>query len=74
MVHRVIALSGSSTAGWAIHRYGSSNWEAKNVAAYLRCDKQIPEEDLNDLLRSTGEVVMDHCNLQETVADCLIVS
>jgi carboxylesterase type B len=27
LVHQVIALSGSSTAGWAIHRHGLNLWE-----------------------------------------------
>lgn len=73
LVHRVIALSGSATAGWAIHRHGTSNWSAENLAAYLRCEKQIDENDINDLLRATGVSIGDHCNLQETITDCLVV-
>uniref|UniRef100_A0A914ZDY6 Carboxylesterase type B domain-containing protein n=1 Tax=Parascaris univalens TaxID=6257 RepID=A0A914ZDY6_PARUN len=72
LVHRVVALSGSATAGWAIHRHGTSNWSAENLAAYLRCEKQIDENDINDLLRTTGVSIGDHCNLQETIIDCLL--
>ncbi|KHN74908.1 Acetylcholinesterase [Toxocara canis] len=72
MVHQVIALSGSATAGWAIHRHGASSWSAENVAAFLRCEKQFDDNDISDLLRATGQTIGDHCNLQETIADCLI--
>lgn len=76
LVHQVIALSGSSTAGWAIHRHGVNQWEMENVADYMRCNKLIPEQDLNAILNreapSLRHVEREHCNLLDNVPDCLV--
>lgn len=47
-----IALSGSATAGWAVHRQaGTTNqWEMANIAEYIRCNKLIEEGDLAEVL------------------------
>jgi carboxylesterase type B len=46
LVHGAIALSGSATAGWAIHRQQNANplWEITNIADYIRCNKLILDQ------------------------------
>ncbi|KAI3420780.1 hypothetical protein GPALN_014401 [Globodera pallida] len=72
-----ISLSGSATAGWAIHRQVGTqpNWDMANIADYIRCNKLIDEEDLDDTLAQVPVAERDrwhkHCNLQERIPDCL---
>ncbi|KAI6182002.1 Hydrolase [Aphelenchoides fujianensis] len=76
LVHQVIALSGSSTAGWAIHRHGLNPWDMSNIADFMRCNKLIPQQDLTAILNreapSLKHVEREHCNLLDSVPDCLI--
>ncbi|MFH4980153.1 hypothetical protein AB6A40_006862 [Gnathostoma spinigerum] len=73
LIHRAIALSGSSMAGWAIHRHGTPEWSARNVAKYLRCEKLINENDIENFLREMGESRTEFCNLQESLPNCVVV-
>ncbi|KAI6244222.1 Hydrolase [Aphelenchoides fujianensis] len=76
LVHQVIALSGSSTAGWAIHRHGLNPWDMTNIADFMRCNKLISQQDLTAILNreapSLKHVEREHCNLLDSVPDCLI--
>ncbi|CAD5228856.1 unnamed protein product [Bursaphelenchus okinawaensis] len=76
LVHQVIALSGSSTAGWAIHRHGMNAWDMNNIADFIRCNKIIPEQDLKAVLNREASnkkaKTTEHCNLQMNVPECLI--
>lgn len=78
MFHQVIAMSGSATAGWAIHRYGTAQWDMFNIAEYMRCNKVITDQDLNDVLAheptNEREKKREFCNLQDSVPNCLIVT
>lgn len=77
MFHQVIAMSGSATAGWAVHRYGPVQWDMFNIAEYMRCNKIISKQDLNDILTHEPSNVRkkkhEFCNLQDSIPDCLIV-
>lgn len=74
LVHRAIALSGSATAGWAIHRFGLSNWRAENVAAYVRCEKQFDNGVVQEVLGSFQETAnTKECNLQDKIPECVQV-
>jgi hypothetical protein len=46
LLHGAIAMSGSATAGWAIHRQQNQNpqWELSNIADYIRCNKLISDQ------------------------------
>ncbi|KAI6210836.1 Hydrolase [Aphelenchoides besseyi] len=76
LVHQLIALSGSSSAGWAIHRHGLNAWDMSNVADYMRCNKLISQQDLNSILYreapSLKNQEREHCNLLDHVPDCLV--
>uniref|UniRef100_A0A914BVG4 Carboxylesterase type B domain-containing protein n=1 Tax=Acrobeloides nanus TaxID=290746 RepID=A0A914BVG4_9BILA len=76
LVHQAIAMSGSSTAGWAIHRHGNPQWDMANIAEYVRCNKVMSDEDLDDILNRESVEERDkereHCNLQDSLPDCLI--
>lgn len=76
-MHQVIIMSGSSTAGWAIHRGKLPQWDIRNIAEYILCNKVISVEDLIENLRQESlterERKRDKCNLQDTVPDCLVV-
>lgn len=77
MIHQVIIMSGSSIAGWAIHRNDPPQWDMRNIAEYILCNKVISDEDLLEILGHESlierERKRDRCNLQETVPDCLMV-
>lgn len=70
-------MSGSSTAGWAIHQGKLPQWDIRNIAEYILCNKVISDEDLMENLRHESiterERKRDKCNLQDTVPDCLVV-
>lgn len=36
LVQQAIIMSGSVTAGWAIHRHGTPSWSLENLVSYLR--------------------------------------
>uniref|UniRef100_A0A7E4V895 COesterase domain-containing protein n=1 Tax=Panagrellus redivivus TaxID=6233 RepID=A0A7E4V895_PANRE len=75
LVHQAIAMSGSATAGWAIHRHGLSSWDMGNVAEYLTCKKEISDEDSAQILNRESLAervkVREACNLQDNVPSCL---
>ena len=76
LLHQAIAMSGSSTAGWAIHRHGSPHWDMQNIASYLICDKLINPEDISQILNREPMYERSkkrpHCNLQEYIPECLV--
>ena len=76
LIHQAIIMSGSSMAGWAIHRHGTPQWSIENLVSYLRCEKSIPEEDASEIVGDeyTTEEIGKHCNYQENKITCLIVS
>ncbi|CAK5091217.1 unnamed protein product [Meloidogyne enterolobii] len=88
LLHGAITMSGSANAGWAIHRLQGSSpqWDMVNIADYIRCNKLIADQDLDDVLallpqseRSRVQAADFHafrssqraCNLQEHIPDCL---
>lgn len=76
-MHQVIIMSGSSTAGWAIYRGKQSQWDIRNIAEYILCNKVISDEDLMEILvhesLSERERKQKRCNLQDAVPECLVV-
>lgn len=76
IVHQAIIMSGSATAGWAIHRHGMPEWDVANVAAYLRCEKKFNPVDVAEILKANPEDYVEDedaqkCNLQAKVPECL---
>lgn len=76
LVHQAIIMSGSSMAGWAIHRHGVPQWSVENLVSYLRCEKAISEEDASEIVGEeySQEQIGKHCNYQEQQITCLTVS
>ncbi|VDO37099.1 unnamed protein product [Brugia timori] len=75
LLHRAIMLSGSSTAGWAIHRFGQPAWSVNNIAAYIGCEKELDKQTIEPLLKASGlPTLSKECNMQEKIPECLIVS
>ncbi|KAI1712156.1 carboxylesterase family domain-containing protein [Ditylenchus destructor] len=77
LVHQCIAMSGSFTSGWAYHFcFIFCSISLLFMAEYMRCNKVISDADLEETLshESTAERTRkrDHCNLQDTVPDCLV--
>lgn len=35
LVHQCIAMSGSSTGGWAVHRHGTPQWDMSNIVSFF---------------------------------------
>lgn len=70
-------MSGSVTAGWAIHRHGKSDWSAGNLVAYLRCEKEFSDNHIKEIASKEKEAMdlknMD-CNSQDGVPECIKVS
>ncbi|KAJ1355018.1 hypothetical protein KIN20_012128 [Parelaphostrongylus tenuis] len=50
LAHRAIIMSGSSTAGWAVHRHGIPAWSVENLAKYLRCEKSVNDKCLSEII------------------------
>ncbi|CAJ0565826.1 unnamed protein product, partial [Mesorhabditis spiculigera] len=66
LLHQAIIMSGSSGAGWALHRHGTPQWSVDHMASYLRsvpfrtlhqalrrmhkCEKAISEEDAAEIV------------------------
>ncbi|VDN08469.1 unnamed protein product [Thelazia callipaeda] len=72
LMHQSIMLSGSSIAGWAVHRYGHHLYSANNIADYARCDKHFREKTIQSLLETfTISDIAAECNLQNKVPECL---
>uniref|UniRef100_A0A914Y6W7 Carboxylesterase type B domain-containing protein n=1 Tax=Panagrolaimus superbus TaxID=310955 RepID=A0A914Y6W7_9BILA len=75
LIHQAIAMSGSSTAGWAINRHGQPHWEMSNIVQYLRCEKYISEEDIAQILNREPLIERtkkrEVCNLQDSIPECL---
>uniref|UniRef100_A0AAF5Q3N1 Carboxylesterase type B domain-containing protein n=1 Tax=Wuchereria bancrofti TaxID=6293 RepID=A0AAF5Q3N1_WUCBA len=75
LLHRAIMLSGSSTAGWAIHRFGQPAWSVNNIAAYIGCEKELDKQTIEPLLKASGlAIISKECNMQEKIPECLTVS
>lgn len=49
-----------------------------NIADYIKCNKLIPQQDLNATLNreapSLRNAEHEHCNLQDSIPECLAVS
>ncbi|CAI4233294.1 unnamed protein product [Auanema sp. JU1783] len=74
LIHQAIILSGSSLAGWAIHRHGNPSWSVENIAAYLRCEKTISDEDADEIVGeeyTSDEIKSKKCNYQDQKIPCL---
>ncbi|VDD91487.1 unnamed protein product, partial [Enterobius vermicularis] len=69
LIHRVITLSGSSTAGWAVQRHQTSAWDLRNLVDYLRCEKTFQKQTL-EKLQLTDRTDEGRCNLQEKTLSC----
>lgn len=68
-------LSGSSTAGWAIHRFGQPAWSVNNVAAYIICEKELDKQTIQPLFKASGlPITSKECNMQDKIPECLAVS
>lgn len=72
LIHRVITLSGSSTAGWAVQRHQTSAWDLRNLVDYLRCEKTFQKQTL-EKLQLTDRTDEGRCNLQEKTLSCFNV-
>uniref|UniRef100_A0AAF5Q569 Carboxylesterase type B domain-containing protein n=1 Tax=Wuchereria bancrofti TaxID=6293 RepID=A0AAF5Q569_WUCBA len=72
LLHRAIMLSGSSSAGWAIHRFGQPAWSVNNIAAYIGCEKELDKQTIEPLLKLS--TISKECNMQEEIPECLTVS
>ncbi|MCP9262876.1 Acetylcholinesterase [Dirofilaria immitis] len=72
LLHQAIMLSGSSTAGWATHRFGQPAWNVNNIAAYLRCEKEFDKDRVQQSLKTIGlPTASRECNMQEKIPECL---
>ncbi|CAI5454495.1 unnamed protein product [Caenorhabditis angaria] len=77
LVHRAIIMSGSSLAGWAVHRHSQPAYAIDNIVQYLRCQKFISESDTREvvgdeyqnLMKKDGKVKL--CNYQHMKINCL---
>lgn len=72
IVHQAIIMSGSSMAGWAIHRHSTATWSLDNLIQYLRCKKWINEADAHDMVGDEySQFKNTFCNFQSTKVGCL---
>ncbi|VDM59419.1 unnamed protein product [Angiostrongylus costaricensis] len=74
LAQRAIIMSGSSIAGWAIHRHGSPSWSVENLVKYLRCEKSISGEYLSEMIGdefTSEEISRKKCNYQTELVPCL---
>ncbi|VDK89069.1 unnamed protein product, partial [Onchocerca ochengi] len=72
LLHQAIMLSGSSTAGWATHRFGQPAWNANNIAAYLRCEKEFDKERMQQSSKDSRlSFTTRECNMQDQIPECL---
>ncbi|CAP25619.1 Protein CBG05033 [Caenorhabditis briggsae] len=82
LVHQAIIMSGSSMAGWAIHRHSQPAYSVDNLVAYFRsldegCEKWINEEDTKEVVGDeyqhlTQSVIRSSlCNYQNVKINCL---
>ncbi|KAF7639695.1 COesterase domain-containing protein [Meloidogyne graminicola] len=77
LLHGVITMSGSATAGWAIHRLKGviPQWDMINIADYIRCNKLIADQSERSRVQAADfhafRSSQRACNLQEHIPDCL---
>uniref|UniRef100_A0A1I7TJ83 G_PROTEIN_RECEP_F1_2 domain-containing protein n=1 Tax=Caenorhabditis tropicalis TaxID=1561998 RepID=A0A1I7TJ83_9PELO len=82
LLHQAIIMSGSSMAGWAIHRHSQPAYSVDNLVAYFRsldegCEKWINEEDTKEVVGDeyqhlTQSVLRSSlCNYQNVQINCL---
>ncbi|CAD6189269.1 unnamed protein product [Caenorhabditis auriculariae] len=73
LVHQAIVMSGSSMAGWAIHRHSTPSWSVDNLSAYLRCEKWINAEDAKEVIgEKAAESIRERlCKDQSGRISCL---
>lgn len=76
LLHQAIMLSGSSTAGWATHRFGQPAWSVSNIAAYIQCEKESDKHTIHSFFKSFGLIASSstECDIQEKIPDCISVS
>ncbi|KAK6030425.1 Carboxylesterase [Ostertagia ostertagi] len=75
LAQQAIIMSGSVTAGWAIHRHGIPSWSLENLVSYLRCERLISgaeyaSEVVGDEYKAE-ELEQKKCNYQNELVPCL---
>ncbi|KAK6036224.1 hypothetical protein COOONC_26271, partial [Cooperia oncophora] len=78
LAQQAIIMSGSVTAGWAIHRHGTPGWSLENLVSYLRCERLISgaeyaSEVVGDEYKAE-DLAQKKCNYQNELVPCLMVS
>ncbi|VDL70649.1 unnamed protein product [Nippostrongylus brasiliensis] len=75
LAQQAIIMSGSVTAGWAIHRHGTPSWSLENLVSYLKCEKTITgAEYAADVVgdeHTPDELAQKKCNYQNEIVPCL---
>ncbi|KIH60161.1 hypothetical protein ANCDUO_09597 [Ancylostoma duodenale] len=69
-------MSGSVTAGWAIHRHGTPSWSVENLVSYLRCEKTISGDYTWEVIGdeyTPEDLAQKKCNYQTELITCLTV-
>lgn len=76
LVQQAIIMSGSVTAGWAIHRHGTPSWSLENLVSYLRCEKVISGVEYTSEVvgdeHTAEELAEKKCNYQNEIVSCLV--
>ncbi|XGW15556.1 hypothetical protein V3C99_001206 [Haemonchus contortus] len=75
LAQQAIIMSGSATAGWAIHRHGNPSWSLENLISYLRCEKMISGAEYAPQVvgdeYNADELAQKKCNYQNELVPCL---
>ncbi|KAK6743637.1 hypothetical protein RB195_010742 [Necator americanus] len=74
LAQQAIIMSGSATAGWAIHRHGTPAWSVENFVSYLRCEKTMSSDYTREVIGDeyTPELLKAmKCNYQTELVSCL---
>ncbi|VDM71097.1 unnamed protein product [Strongylus vulgaris] len=77
LAQQAIIMSGSATAGWAIHRHGTPAWNLENLISYLRCQKLISGDYTYEVIGdeyTPEDLAQKKCNYQTELVSCLNVS
>ncbi|KAK6045128.1 Carboxylesterase [Cooperia oncophora] len=77
LAQQAIIMSGSVTAGWAIHRHGTPGWSLENLVSYLRCERLISgaeyaSEVVGDEYKAE-DLAQKKCNYQNELVPCLML-
>ncbi|EYC43359.1 hypothetical protein Y032_0496g2480 [Ancylostoma ceylanicum] len=74
LAQQAIIMSGSVTAGWAIHRHGTPCWSVENLVSYLRCEKTISGDYTWEVIGdeyTPEDLAQKKCNYQTELISCL---